>query len=307
MIYTLTANPSLDYIMRVNNFEAGETNRAQTTELYPGGKGINVSTILERLGYANTALGFIAGFSGNELVRMLENRSFEKEFVECNGYTRINVKLKSGEETEINGCGLELEDKDVEVLKKRIAKLEKDDVLILSGSIPSQLNNHFYQELIELAGEDILCAVDATGDLLKNTLPSHPFLIKPNQAELEALFNEKLDSREALAKAAARLREMGAQNVLVSRGSKGALLAGMDGKFYTSTCPKGKLMNSVGSGDSMVAGFMAGYMKEHSLEQALRLGIYCGSATAFCADLAEKSDIDHLMEISPVEIEAFEL
>lgn len=299
MICTLTANPSLDYIMRVDSFEPGETNRAQTTELYPGGKGINVSTILARLGVENTALGFIAGFSGNELVRMLEARGFAQEFIPCQGYTRINVKLKSGSETEINGCGLELGADQIDQLKVRIQQLEAGDVLILSGSVPSGIDSGFYQELIHLAGDGVLCAVDATGKQLENTLASHPFLIKPNQAELEEIFSEKLDSEEALARAAAKLRDRGAMNVLVSRGSKGALLAGMDGKFYVSDCPKGKLINSVGSGDSMVAGFMAGFMKTENLEDALRLGVCCGSATAFCADLAEKEDIDRLLVQAP--------
>ena len=307
MIYTLTANPSLDYIMRVDHFETGETNRARECELYPGGKGINVSTILGRLGHENTALGFVAGFSGQELVRMLADRSFEKDFTDCAGYTRINVKLKSGKETEINGCGLELNPSNVEKLESRIRGLNGNDVLILSGSIPAGLDSMFYRHLLDLLDENVLSVVDATGDLLLNTLERHPFLIKPNQDELEALFDQKLESVEDLARAARKLQDMGAKNVLVSRGAKGALLAGMDGAFYTASCPQGKLINSVGSGDSMVAGFTAGYLESKNLEKALALGICCGSATAFCKDLAEYADIERLQTQSPVEIHRFTL
>lgn len=307
MIYTLTANPSLDYIMRVDHFETGETNRARECELYPGGKGINVSTILGRLGHENTALGFVAGFSGQELVRMLADRSFEKDFTDCAGYTRINVKLKSGKETEINGCGLELNPSNVEKLESRIRGLNGNDVLILSGSIPAGLDSMFYRHLLDLLDENVLSVVDATGDLLLNTLERHPFLIKPNQDELEALFDQKLESVEDLARAARKLQAMGAKNVLVSRGAKGALLAGMDGAFYTASCPQGKLVNSVGSGDSMVAGFTAGYLESKNLEKALALGICCGSATAFCKDLAEYADIERLQTQSPVEIHRFTL
>ncbi len=307
MIYTLTANPSLDYIMRVDHFETGETNRARECELYPGGKGINVSTILGRLGHENTALGFVAGFSGQELVRMLADRSFEKDFTDCAGYTRINVKLKSGKETEINGCGLELNPSNVEKLESRIRGLNGNDVLILSGSIPAGLDSMFYRHLLDLLDENVLSVVDATGDLLLNTLERHPFLIKPNQDELEALFDQKLESVEDLARAARKLQDMGAKNVLVSRGAKGALLAGMDGAFYTASCPQGKLVNSVGSGDSMVAGFTAGYLESKNLEKALALGICCGSATAFCKDLAEYADIERLQTQSPVEIHRFTL
>lgn len=307
MIYTLTADPSLDYIMRVDHFETGETNRARECELYPGGKGINVSTILGRLGHENTALGFVAGFSGQELVRMLADRSFEKDFTDCAGYTRINVKLKSGKETEINGCGLELNPSNVEKLESRIRGLNGNDVLILSGSIPAGLDSMFYRHLLDLLDENVLSVVDATGDLLLNTLERHPFLIKPNQDELEALFDQKLESVEDLARAARKLQDMGAKNVLVSRGAKGALLAGMDGAFYTASCPQGKLVNSVGSGDSMVAGFTAGYLESKNLEKALALGICCGSATAFCKDLAEYADIERLQTQSPVEIHRFTL
>lgn len=307
MIYTLTANPSLDYIMRVDHFETGETNRARECELYPGGKGINVSTILGRLGHENTALGFVAGFSGQELVRMLADRSFEKDFTDCAGYTRINVKLKSGKETEINGCGLELNPSNVEKLESRIRGLNGNDVLILSGSIPAGLDSMFYRHLLDLLDENVLSVVDATGDLLLNTLERHPFLIKPNQDELEALFDQKLESVEDLARAARKLQDMGAKNVLVSRGAKGALLAGMDGAFYTASCPQGKLVNSVGSGDSTVAGFTAGYLESKNLEKALALGICCGSATAFCKDLAEYADIERLQTQSPVEIHRFTL
>lgn len=307
MIYTLTANPSLDYIMRVDHFELGATNRATSCELYPGGKGINVSTILERLDLDNTALGFLAGFSGRELLSMLEGRQFKKDFTFCKGITRINVKLKSGTETEINGSGLALEEKDIQALQIKIASLKESDTLILSGSVPAGCSNHFYADLMKAAPTNMLTAVDTTGEQLMNTLPDHPFLIKPNQDELEEIAGHPLTTIEELARAAQQLQKAGAKNVLVSRGAKGALLAGEDGRIYLGGCPSGKLVNSVGSGDSMVAGFMAGYIKTGDLSQALYLGLCCGSATAFSADLASKEDIEALCKATKKDIEIIEL
>lgn len=302
MIYTITANPSLDYIMRIKHFEEGETNRADTTELYAGGKGINVSTILSRLGQPNTALGFLAGFSGRHLCDLLADREFGKDFIWCRGYTRINVKLKSAVESEINGTGLELKQDDVDQMIDKVKAMTSEDVLILSGSLPGQLDTTFYRTLIETAPKDMLCVVDATGMLLEETLPLHPFLIKPNQDELEALFGKSLSDLKDLAQAAQKLQKMGARNVLVSRGKDGAMLAGMDGNIYLATCPQGKLVNSVGSGDSMVAGFVSGWLDTQNLAEALRLGIYCGSATAFTEDLAIRQDIDRLEKESPIEL-----
>lgn len=307
MIYTMTANPSLDYIMRLPEFIPGATNRAKETELFAGGKGINVSTILARLGHVNTALGLIAGFSGKKLSEMLEERPFGKDFIQCEGYTRINVKLKAGVESEINGTGLRFTQREINALCAKVSVLKKGDVLILSGSIPEGLDSTFYRSLMEQAGSEVLTVVDATGALLKNTLELHPFLIKPNQAELEEFFGQSLQSPEQIAKAAQKLQKLGARNVLISRGSQGAMLAGMDGRVWIAGCPQGKLVNSVGSGDSMVAGFVAGWLDTGSLEQAFVQSIYCGSATAFCADLAEKHDIETLQETSPIKARALPL
>ncbi len=303
MIYTLTANPSLDYIVRVKNLRIGETNRAYETEIFAGGKGFNVSSVLSELGHPSIAAGFIAGSFGEDLKELLKDRHFEKEFIPCKGRTRINVKLKAGEETEINGTGLQIDEEAVAQLKKSFEKITDGDVLILSGSIPSDLNNDFYASLLEeVSGRNVLCAVDASGALLANTLSFHPFLIKPNQAELEDLLSIKIENDEQLIEAGRSLQEKGARNVLISRGSKGAMLIGQDGKIYAAPCPQGKLVNSVGSGDSMVAGFMAGWIDSKNLEQALVMGLLCGSATAFCADLAKKEDIEALKEKSDLPV-----
>ncbi len=303
MIYTLTANPALDYIVRVKNLEIGETNRAYETEIFPGGKGFNVSTILSELGFDSIASGFMAGFAGEELKRLLEGRKFQKDFVEASGCTRINVKLKAQVETEINGTGLVIEAKDVDTLMNKYKAIADGDTLILSGSIPGCLNKDFYAKILEdMKGKDILTVVDASGDLLKNALPLHPFLVKPNQAEIEELLGVKIADDEQLIEAGRSLQSLGARNVLISRGAKGAMLIGEDGVVYEAGCPQGKLVNSVGSGDSMVAGFVAGWLQTRDLERAFTLGIYCGSATAFCADLAQKADIEQLEASSPVSV-----
>lgn len=303
MIYTLTANPALDYIVRVKNLEIGETNRAYETEIFPGGKGFNVSTILSELCRDSIASGFMAGFAGEELKRLLEGRKFHKDFVEASGCTRINVKLKAQVETEINGTGLVIEEKDVKTLMEKYSQIQDGDTLILSGSIPGCLNQDFYAKLLESQQDkDILTVVDASGDLLKNALAWHPFLVKPNQAEIEELLGIKIADDDELVKAGRSLQQLGARNVLISRGAKGAMLVGEDGVIYEAGCPQGKLVNSVGSGDSMVAGFVSGWLDTHSLEKAFVLGIYCGSATAFCADLAQKADIENLEASSPVQV-----
>lgn len=303
MIYTLTANPSLDYIVRVKNLEIGETNRAYETEIFAGGKGFNVSTILANLGHDSIASGFIAGFTGDELERLLAQRSFQKHFIPCFGRTRINVKLKAGEETEINGTGIEIDADQVNALFDVYSKIKDGDVLILSGSIPGCLDKDFYAKILESQqGKDVLFVVDASGALLSNALPYHPFLVKPNQAEIEDLLGIKINNEDELIAAGRKLQEAGARNVLISRGAKGALLVGEDGAVYEAGCPQGKLVNSVGSGDSMVAGFVAGWLETHKLEDAFVQGIYCGSATAFCADLASAKDIEALKASSPLTV-----
>ena len=266
MIYTITFNPSLDYIMHVDCFEEGETNRSKQEEIYPGGKGFNVSTILSRLNLETTALGFVAGFTGEEIVKELKERGFDCDLCQLeNGLSRINVKMKGAKETEINGSG---------------------------PDIPQEKLDELFDKLNQLKENDIL--VDATNDLLKKVLPYHPFLIKPNHRELEELFNVKIENQEDLIFYARKLQEQGAINVLVSLGKDGAILVSEDDHVYYCAGAKGKLLNSVGSGDSMVAGFIAGYLKDKKYDVALKLGSACGGATAFSEDLAEASMIQEV-------------
>lgn len=289
MIYTITFNPSLDYLMYVNNFEDGETNRSFKEEIYPGGKGFNVSTILWRLNLPTTALGFIAGFTGQEIQKQLLKRGFNCDLCTLdNGMSRINVKLKSQVETEINGSGPDIPKDKITELFKKLEKLENGDILILAGSIPSSMPNDTYEQIMKLLkNKDVAIVVDATNDLLKKVLPYHPFLIKPNQRELEELYQVTINSREDIIKYAKKLQEQGAINVLVSLGKDGALLVDENKEVYYCPSAKGILINSVGSGDSMVAGFVAGYLKNHDYKEALKLGSACGGATAFSEDLAQ--------------------
>lgn len=303
MIYTLTANPSLDYIVRVHNLEIGETNRAYETEIFAGGKGFNVSTILANLGHDSLACGFVSGFTGQELYRLLGPRSFKKNLIDCTGLTRINVKLKADQETEINGTGLMIDQTQIQKLLDCLDQIRDEDVLILSGSIPECLEKTFYASLLErYKDRKILSVVDASGALLKNALCWHPFLVKPNQAEIEDLLGIRISNEQELIDAGRTLQKEGARNVLISRGAKGAMLIGEDGRVYKAGCPQGKLVNSVGSGDSMVAGFVAGWLETHELEKAFVNGIYCGSATAFSVDLASGEQIAALKNSSPVEV-----
>ncbi|MCD7839079.1 MAG: 1-phosphofructokinase [Erysipelotrichaceae bacterium] len=298
MIYTITFNPSLDYIMHVDNFEYGETNRSSNEEMFPGGKGFNVSTILQRLGYDNTALGFKAGFSGDEIVRMLEERGFILDLVSLdNGFSRINVKMKGTKETEVNGNGPDIPEDKLALLMNKIDQISDGDTLIMAGSIPSTLPNDIYEQImIRLQNKDVRIIVDATNELLLKVLPYHPFLIKPNHRELEEIFNASINNQKDLIDYASKLQDMGAINVLVSLGGDGAMLIDEYKHVYHCRAAKGKLINSVGSGDSMVAGFLAGYLKNNDYKDAIRLGSACGGATAFSFDLAEKSLIDEVYE-----------
>lgn len=304
MIYTITLNPSLDYIMRVEQFEEGETNRSSDEEIYPGGKGFNVSTILQRLGYENTALGFIAGFTGKELERLLIDRGFFLDLIELEeGISRINVKMKGNKETEINGNGPKISNEKVEELLHKLDALNSEDILVLAGSIPTSLTDDIYETIMKrLARKKIRIIVDATNTLLLKVLPYHPFLIKPNHRELEEIFNVAITSETELITYAKKLQNQGARNVLVSLGKDGALLVSEDNHVYKCNAAKGKLMNSVGSGDSMVAGFLAGYLKEKDYKEALKLGSACGGATAFSHDLAEAETIKQVYEQIHVEV-----
>lgn len=294
MIYTVTFNPSLDYIVAVDDFKLGLTNRTNSELLLPGGKGINVSTVLMNLGIESTALGFTAGFTGEEVVRRLERMGVKNGFIPIDeGFTRINLKLKTIDGTEINGMGPEISEEKVQMLMDRLNTLGEGDVLFLSGSIPASMPDDAYQKIMEmLDGRGVRIAVDATKDLLMNVLPYHPFLIKPNNHELGEIFGVELKTRESVVPYAKKLQEKGAQNVLVSMAGEGAVLISVDGDVYDAPAPKGTLVNGVGAGDSMVAGFMAGYMEKQDYRYAFHMGVAAGSASAFSENLATKPEIE---------------
>lgn len=294
MIYTVTFNPSLDYIVSVDDFKLGLTNRTSYELMLPGGKGLNVSTVLRNLGIENTALGFIAGFTGEEIRKEMEASGVKSEFIIIEeGLSRINVKLKSIDGTEINGQGPEISREKVAELMKRLEQLGEGDVLFLAGSIPSSMPDDIYREIMkQLQGKGVRIVVDATKDLLMNVLEYHPFLIKPNNHELGEIFQTELKTREEVIPFARKLQEMGARNVLVSMAGEGAVLVAENGEVYTSPAPKGKLVNGVGAGDSMVAGFMAGWMEKEDYGHAFHMGIAAGSASAFSEYLATSSEIE---------------
>lgn len=298
MIYTVTFNPSLDYIVSVEDFKLGLTNRTSSELLLPGGKGINVSTVLGNLGIESTALGFIAGFSGDEIERRLEEMGVKNGFIRIKkGFSRINLKLKSIDGTEINGQGPVISEEKVSRLMEQLRSLGNGDVLFLSGSIPASMPDDAYQRIMELLdGKGVRIAVDATKDLLLKVLPYHPFMIKPNNHELGEIFGVELKTRESVVPYAKKLQEKGAQNVLVSMAGEGAVLVAADGKVYEAPAPEGRLVNGVGAGDSMVAGFVAGYMEKEDYEYAFCMGVACGSASAFSENLATKQEVEAVFE-----------
>ena len=294
MIYTVTFNPCLDYIVGVEDFQLGMTNRTCSEQMFAGGKGINVSIVLKNLGIESTALGFIAGFTGEEIRRKVEKMGITSEFIQLeNGFSRINIKLKSIDGTEINGTGPSIGSEELERLLKILDTLKKGDVLILAGSIPASLPDSIYSDIMErLEEKEVMIVVDATKDLLVNVLKYHPFLIKPNNHELGDIFGVEIRERDQVAPYAKKLQEMGARNVLVSMAGKGAVLLAEDGSVYESPAPKGKLINAVGAGDSMVAGFTAGYMQKGSYEHAFKMGVSTGSASAFSENFATKEEVE---------------
>ncbi len=298
MIYTVTFNPALDYVVRVDHFALGEVNRTEQERIYYGGKGLNVSAVLSTLGYENTALGFVAGFTGDEIERGVKGLGFQSDFIRVEkGLSRINVKLKSQEETEINGMGPEITGEDVTQLFEKLDRLTAGDVLVLSGSIPKSINDDIYERIMEsLDGRGVRIVVDATKDLLINVLPYHPFLIKPNNHELGEMFGVTLHGPEEIIDYGKRLQKKGARNVLISMAGDGAILITEEEEVFRMGAPKGTVKNSVGAGDSMVAGFLAGYLENGSFEHALRLGSAAGSASAFSEGLAGKEDIMRLYE-----------
>lgn len=294
MIYTVTFNPSLDYIVSVEDFQLGMTNRTDSELLLPGGKGINVSTVLKNLGIENTALGFIAGFTGDEIRRKVEEIGVKADFIQIReGVSRINLKLKSIDGTEINGQGPDIGKEKVEELLSRLDGLREGDVLVLAGSIPASMPDDIYKNIMKrLTGKGIMIAVDATRDLLVNVLEYHPFLIKPNNHELGEIFDTEIRTREEVIPYARKLQEMGACNVLVSMAGEGAVLADSDGSCHMAPAPKGDLVNAVGAGDSMVAGFLAGWMEKKDYVHAFHMGIAAGSASAFSEYLAKREEIE---------------
>lgn len=298
MIYTITFNPALDYISQVENFEIGKINRTQTEKILPGGKGLNVSIVLKNLGIESTALGFVAGFTGEELKTDIEQRGIKTDFVKVEkGLTRINVKISSKEETALNGNGPEVTEENIEQLLKKIDNIKNDDTVILAGNIPKCINNNIYEIICKkLEQNKVRFIVDATKELLMNVLKYKPFLIKPNREELEETFKEKIETKEEIVEHAKRLQEIGAQNVLISLGGEGAILVTTENKEYFLNAPKGKVLNTVGAGDSMVAGFVAGYEKSGDYEYAFKVGIATGSASAFSMNLATAEEVANLLK-----------
>lgn len=296
MVYTVTFNPAVDYIVHTKQLIAGATNRSDSEEIYFGGKGINVSIVLSELGIKSKALGFVAGFTGEAIENGVAEKGIDADFVHLNeGFSRINVKIKSGEETELNGQGPKINDEAIRELYAKLDEIQDGDTLVLAGSIPSSLPADIYERILErLSGKKIRAVVDATKDLLLNVLKYRPFLIKPNNFELGEIFGVEMKSTEDIVKYAGKLKEMGAQNVLVSMAGDGAVLLDENGETHVCGVCRGKVKNSVGAGDSMVAGFVAGCEKG-DYEYALKLGTASGGATAFSEGLAEKNRIYKLL------------
>ncbi len=298
MIYTVTFNPSLDYIVSVEDFKLGMTNRTATERMLPGGKGINVSIVLRQLGLDNTALGFVAGFTGEEIIRNLKEYGIQADFIRIPaGISRINVKMKNIDGTEINGMGPEISPDKMEELMAQLEQLSQGDVLVLAGSIPKSMPDDIYRHILKrMESKKIMAVVDATGDLLMNVLPYHPFLIKPNNHELGELFDVSITTREQVVPYAKKLQERGAANVLVSMGGQGAVLVSETGEVYMAEAPAGELKNSVGAGDSMVAGFVTGWITRRDYEYAFRMGVSTGSASAFSENLATRAEAEEVMK-----------
>ncbi len=299
MIYTVTLNPSIDYVVNMEQLVEGMVNRVSTEHFYAGGKGINVSQILNQHGISNRALGFISGFTGNFIEGSLKEKGIDTDFIRLSeGYSRINMKIKTTtDETEINGMGPHIPKTEIDKLYRQLDLLTADDTLVLAGSIPATLPDDFYEKVMEhVRDRGVKVVVDATKNLLLNVLTYRPFLIKPNHHEIAEMFGVTISTTEDLLQYGNRLKDMGARNVLISMGGDGAILLAENGEVYRSNVPKGVVKNSVGAGDSMVAGFIAGYEKTQCYEQALRLGAASGSATAFSSDVATAEEISALVK-----------
>ena len=296
MIYTVTFNPSLDYIISMNDFEMGKTNRTTKEQMFAGGKGINVSTVLKNIGVDNVALGFVAGFTGIEIERRAKESGIICDFITLGeGSSRINIKMKDYDGTEINGMGPDIDECAVEQLKEQLRALEQGDILVLAGSIPTCMSDSIYRDIMsELKDKGIDFVVDATKDLLLNVLEFHPFLIKPNNHELGEIFGVELNSRESVVPYAKKLQRMGARNVLISMAGQGAVLLDENQNVYSLPAPKGTLVNAVGAGDSMVAGFIAGWAEKKDSYHAFKMGVSAGSASAFSELLATREEIQNV-------------
>ncbi len=296
MIYTVTFNPSLDYVVDVERFQEGMVNRTKREQIYPGGKGVNVSMVLKNLGCANTALGFVAGFTGAHIEKLLKEQGVSTDFIEVTeGCSRINVKLRSSAETEINGQGPAITSENIKRLYQKLDYLTQDDILVLAGSIPDAMPASIYMDIMKYL-ELPRVVVDATKELLRNVLPYRPFLIKPNHHELAELFATTIDDKAEVIQYARKLQEMGAQNVLVSMAGDGAILIDENGNVYKQPAPVGTVINSVGAGDSMVAGFLAGYLETGDYGKAFLMGLCSGSASAFSETLATRAEVETLLK-----------
>ena len=298
MIYTITFNPALDYIVKMDEFNLGNVNRSNNEFVYAGGKGINVSIVLNNLGVKSKALGFIAGFTGDEIERRVREFGCDTEFIKLKeGMSRINVKIKADVESEINGGGPDISSEALEKLYAKLDTLTTGDILVLAGSIPKTMPTDIYERIMErLQEKDVKFIVDTTGESLLKVLKYNPFLIKPNHHELGELFGVKLNSKEEVIEYAKKLKDMGAQNVIISMAGDGAVLIDSNGGVTTSNVPKGVVKNSVGAGDSMVAGFIAGYLNSEKIEDGFKLGVATGSASAFSEGLATKDYVYDLLE-----------
>lgn len=297
MIYTITFNPALDYFITVENLQVGRVNRTAAEYMYPGGKGINVSIVLQNLGMESRALGFVAGFTGDEIERRLREQGCRTDFIHIpEGMSRINVKLRAGEETDINGMGPTITPPLIDELLRKLDRLGEGDVLVLAGSIPQTVSDNIYQEIMErLEGRGVLIVVDATKDLLRNVLPLHPFLVKPNNHELAEMLGAEISGKDDVIRCGQEVQKMGGRNVLVSMAGDGAVLLTETGEVYISEAHQGRAVNSVGAGDSMVAGFINGYLRTGSYKTAFEFGLCAGSASAFSEQLATKEQVEALM------------
>lgn len=298
MIYTVTFNPSLDYILDLSELNMNHVNRTSAERILPGGKGINVSIVLHNLGVDNKAICFTSGFTGDALKTLLQQRDMNADFINISqGLTRINVKLRSGGETEINGQGPEIKSEDIAELYEKLGYLDEEDYLVLAGSLPDTMSKSTYMDIMQmLQYNNSKIIVDATGELLLNVLPYKPFLIKPNNNELGNLFGVEVNTREDAVKYAKKLIEKGARNVLVSMSASGAVMVTEDGGVYEADAPQGEVKNSVGAGDAMLAGFLAGYIKYEDFDKAFKLGICAGSASAFSEEMATRDEVMKLYE-----------